>query len=103
MKRVIPVIMIVFIALDLAILLGIPRARTFIAAPGGTPAVPASSAVPPQSRCPSIDEAITALKAAQRDLHEAHHDFCGHKQTAIGAVDRAVSELPAAESCANCR
>jgi hypothetical protein len=103
MKRVIIVIMIVFIAIDLAILLGIPRAQTFVAASGVTPAIPASSAVPLPSRCPSIDEAINALKTAQRDLHEARHDFCGHKLSAIEATDRAVSELRAAESCANCR
>jgi hypothetical protein len=95
--------MVVFIALDLVVLLGVPKARTFdalaaIAAPAVVPL-----AVPLPSRCPNIDEAINALKAAQRDLHEARHDFCGHKQAAIEATDRAVSELRAAQSCANCR
>jgi len=55
MKRVIIVIMIFFIAIDLAILLGIPRAQTFVAASGVTPAIPASSAVP----LPSVAQALT--------------------------------------------
>ena len=103
MKRVIPTAMVVFIALDLLVLLAAPKVRTFSAS-----AAIASSAVVPSahlapSRCPDIDEAINTLKAVQSDLHEANHDFCGHKQAAIEATDHAVSALRAAQSCAKCR
>ena len=102
MKRVILTAMVVFIVLDLVVLLGAPKVRTFSASAAVAASAVVPLAVPLPSRCPDIDEAIDTLKAAQSDLHGANHDFCGHTQAAIEATDHAVSELRAAQSCAKC-
>jgi hypothetical protein len=47
---------------------------------------------------PEIMRAIRKLRGAKRDLQNAAHDFGGHKQKAIMAIDAALAELHSALS-----
>jgi hypothetical protein len=44
-------------------------------------------------RHPNIRRAINALRAARNDLEHADHDFGGHRQEAMEAIDRAIEQL----------
>jgi hypothetical protein len=61
------------------------------------------NASPMMNRCPNIHHAIDAIKAAQRELAGAKHDFCGKKHDAQEALDNAISKLRDAENCADCK
>ncbi len=100
MKRTIITLNIVFAALVLAIQLT-PRMQsvntsTAIAAPA-----PMAPAVAPN--CPNIHGAIDSLKSAEQEMHDAAHDFCGHKAAAERTVHDAIEQLRQAENCAKCR
>ncbi|HWB60574.1 MAG TPA: hypothetical protein VG733_13860 [Chthoniobacteraceae bacterium] len=47
----------------------------------------------PAYRHPEIHEAIRALEAARVHLKEAKHDFGGHREAALAAVDEALKQL----------
>jgi hypothetical protein len=42
---------------------------------------------------PRIHHALEALRDARKELNEAPHDFHGHKQEAIDAIDHAIEHL----------
>jgi hypothetical protein len=42
---------------------------------------------------PRIHHALEALRDARHELNEAPHDFHGHKQEALDAIDRAIEHL----------
>ena len=90
-------------ALGFAILFGAPKAQTFNSSAAIAAPAPAPMAVPVPARCPNIHEAIRALESAERDMHEARHNFCGHKREAMEATHRAIEQLRAAEGCDSCR
>src|ERR1019366_487286 len=94
---------VVLAALVLAILLGTPKAQSFNSSAAIAAPAPVPMAVPMPERCPNIHEAVRTLEAAERDLREARHDFCGHKREAMEATHRAIEQLRAAESCDKCR
>jgi len=48
---------------------------------------------------PRIYNAINALGAAEGDLQDAAHDYCGHRVAALGAVRTALTQLRAAVAC----
>jgi hypothetical protein len=48
---------------------------------------------------PHIFNAINALGAAEGDLQDAAHDYCGHRVAALGAVKNALTQLKAAVAC----
>jgi hypothetical protein len=103
MKRTFVTLTVVNAALVLAILFGAPKAQnlntsTAIAAP-----VPAAMAVPVPNHCPNIHGAADALRSAEQELHDAGHDFCGHKVSAMEAVHHALEQLRMAENCDRCR
>ena len=50
-------------------------------------------------RHPNIDKAIGALGAAEGDLQNAAHDYCGHRVAALGAVQTALAQLRLAIEC----
>jgi hypothetical protein len=50
-------------------------------------------------RHPNIYRAINALGAAEGDLQNAAHDYCGHRVEALGAVQNALSQLKLAIQC----
>lgn len=52
-----------------------------------------------RERHPKIREAIRALENAKNDLQHAAHDFKGHREEALEAVNRALNQLGAALSC----
>jgi hypothetical protein len=48
---------------------------------------------------PFIYNAINALGAAEGDLQNAAHDYCGHRAAALQAVQHALAALKAAVAC----
>jgi hypothetical protein len=48
---------------------------------------------------PRIYAAINALGAAEDDLQNAAHDYCGNRVAALGAVQNALAQLKAAVRC----
>jgi hypothetical protein len=48
---------------------------------------------------PRIYNAINALGAAEGDLQNAAHDYCGHRAAALRAVQNALNQLKAAVAC----
>ena len=48
---------------------------------------------------PRIYTAINALGAAEGDLQNAAHDYCGHRVAALGAVQNALAQLKLAIQC----
>jgi hypothetical protein len=53
-----------------------------------------------QPRHPHIRAAVGALEAAQQELREAAHDFCGHRKDALRDTDAALKQLRFAMECA---
>lgn len=52
-----------------------------------------------QGRHPHIRAAVGALQAAQQELREAAHDFCGHRAQALKDTDAALRQLRVALEC----
>jgi hypothetical protein len=52
-----------------------------------------------QPRHPHIHAAVGALEAAQQELREAAHDFCGHRAQALKDTDAALRQLRQAVQC----
>jgi F0F1-type ATP synthase membrane subunit b/b' len=52
-----------------------------------------------RERHPKIWEAVHALERARDDLQHAAHDFHGHREEALEAVNRALGQLHAALEC----
>jgi len=50
-------------------------------------------------RHPLIRKAIAALHLAANDLEDASHDFCGHREQALDAVNVAIDQLGLAIAC----
>jgi hypothetical protein len=50
-------------------------------------------------RHPEIRKAIAALEVAASALEDASHDFCGHREDALTAVNFAIDQLQAAIAC----
>jgi hypothetical protein len=42
---------------------------------------------------PAIHHALKSLRAAHHELKEARHDFGGHREQALHAVDEAIKQL----------
>ncbi len=100
MKRTIITLNIAFAALVLAIQLT-PRVQSYNSATAIAAPAPLAPAVAPH--CPNIHGAIDSLRSAKQELHDAGHNFCGHKDQAEHAVQDAIDRLHEAENCANCR
>jgi hypothetical protein len=52
-----------------------------------------------QPRHPHIRSAVGALEAAQQELKEAAHDYCGHRAQALKDTDAALRQLRQAMEC----
>lgn len=52
-----------------------------------------------RERHPKIRAAINALEHARNDLQNAAHDYHGHREAALDATDRALTQLRAALAC----
>jgi len=50
-------------------------------------------------RHPNINRAISALGAAEGDLQNAAHDYCGHRVKALEATRAALNQLKLAVEC----
>ena len=53
--------------------------------------------------CPNITAALPILTKVQGDLQKAAHDFGGHRQDALNAVNAALSELGKCQQAAQCK
>lgn len=62
-----------------------------LAAPKSQPATPAAAAAPEMH--PEIRDALGALERAKAHLHDARHDFGGHRVDAIAAINAAERQL----------
>lgn len=67
--------------------------RTSMAAPKPQPAAPAAAPAPAPAMHPEIRDALAALDRAKAHLHDARHDFGGHRVDAIAAIDAAERQL----------
>ena len=63
----------------------------------GSEAAPEAASRP--ERHPEIRKAIAALEVAAAALEDGSHDFCGHREDALTAVNFAIDELQAAIAC----
>ncbi len=57
---------------------------------------PAPVVVVHRDHHPEIHAAMRKLRGAKSDLEKAAHDYAGHRERAIAAIDRALEELRAA-------
>ncbi|MGB9403140.1 MAG: hypothetical protein WCA98_06360 [Candidatus Acidiferrales bacterium] len=88
-------ILSLFAALALMLALTFPAAAP--AAPPAGRALPASGQPAAAQRHPEIHEAIESLRHARAHIHDAAHDFDGHKEEALRAVDEAIHQLQICE------
>jgi hypothetical protein len=63
-----------------------------VAVPAAPPA-PAAAAAAAAEKHHHIHEAIDALRAARADLMAASHDFGGHREEAVRAIDASIHQL----------
>jgi Skp family chaperone for outer membrane proteins len=63
--------------------------------PAAAPAAPnpANAAAPAPNPHPQIQAAIYSLQQARLHLLEASHDFGGHREDAVKAIDKALHQL----------
>jgi len=103
MKRTLLTVVVVVGAFVLGMMVRSPKATMLnssaaIAAPAAAPAM-----VPIPPRCPRIHDALENLRHAEEEMHNAGHDFCGHKVEAMRTVHAAIEQLRMAEDCDRCR
>ncbi len=97
MKKLTSLIATIAIMLALALVATRPAASkttgpvpAVTAAPAATPAaLPA----PDPQRHPEIRQALAALRSARAHIHDAAHDYNGHREEALRAVDNAIHQL----------
>ena len=65
---------------------------TLVNSKSGPAAAPTAQAAEPEHH-PAIHRALKELREAKRELKEAAHDFGGHREDAIKAVDGAIEQL----------
>lgn len=102
MKRTILTLIVAVIAFVLGMLFGTPKVHTFNSSAAIAAPAPAPAAVPVPPHCPKVHQAIQNLGEAHAELNEPRHDFCGHKNDAMLAIDAAIKQLKLAEGCAKC-
>jgi hypothetical protein len=56
-------------------------------------AEPAATPAPDPQRHPEIRQALAALRTARAHIHDAAHDYNGHREEALRAVDSAIHQL----------
>jgi hypothetical protein len=92
--RILTVLALVAVALALTFAISIPAAAPAAAAPHvAAPAALALTATPSPEPHPEIHEAINSLRHAREHLQHAAHDFGGHREEAIRAIDAAIHQL----------
>ena len=57
----------------------------------GPMTAPVAQAAEPER--PAIHRALTELRDARKELKEARHDFGGHREDAVRAIDAAIEQL----------
>jgi len=87
--QIICAVVLVALVLALAFPVAVPAAPP---APHAKPA-PAGPAAAAAERHHHIHDAIDSLRAARSDLMEASHDFGGHREEAIRAIDASIHQL----------
>jgi hypothetical protein len=94
-KNTLGLVATLVVVLAVAVMVVTPASSKAAATPALTAAAapaasPAPAPVPPH---PEIQRAIDALQAARTHIHDAAHDFGGHREDALHAVDAALAQL----------
>ncbi len=90
MKKMTTWIGVSMLILGLALIMVTP---TSTRATANTPVTAAAAAPTPAPDHPEIRRALDALQAARVHIHEARHDFNGHKAEALIKIDEAINQL----------
>lgn len=69
-----------------------PHSTAAKAIPAASASPAATEALPPEPH-PHIRAALHELRETQAELKKAAHDFGGHREEALEAVDRAIHQL----------
>jgi hypothetical protein len=89
MKKMMTWVGVTALVLGLALILVTPAStRT----PANTPTAAAAAPAPVPDH-PEIRKALDALKAARVHIHEARHDYNGHREEALIKIDEAIRQL----------
>ena len=94
-KNMLGLVATLVVIFAVAVMVVTPATSKAAATPAPTPAAtaaasPAPAPVPPH---PEIQRAIDALEAARANIHDAAHDFGGHREDALRSVDEALRQL----------
>ncbi len=92
MKKLTAIVGSICLVLALA-LITVAHAAPKSPAPAASAAPPAAEPAPAPQEHPEIRAALDALKNARVHLHDAKHDFGGHRVEALRAVDEAIRQL----------
>jgi hypothetical protein len=65
---------------------------TLMNSKSGPMTAPVAQAAEPEHH-PAIHRALRELRDARKELKEAKHDFDGHREDALRAVDKAIEQL----------
>lgn len=89
MKKMMTWVGVTVLVLGLALILVTPAStRT----PANTPTAAAAAPAPVPDH-PEIRKALDALKSARVHIHEARHDYNGHREEALIKIDEAIRQL----------
>lgn len=91
--RILIVLALVAVVLALSFAVSVPTAPAASAASVVAPATTTPTATPAPEPHPEIREAMASLRHAKEHLQHAAHDFGGHREEAIRAIDAAQHQL----------
>jgi hypothetical protein len=84
-------VMGLMIAMALTVVHASPKPAS--AAPAAAAAAATAEPAPVPQDHPEIRAALDALKNARVHLHDAKHDFGGHREEALRSIDSAIRQL----------
>ncbi|HUK31572.1 MAG TPA: hypothetical protein VLV89_10695 [Candidatus Acidoferrum sp.] len=90
MKKMMTWVGVTMLVLGLALILVTPASTRTTA---NTPTTAAAAAPAPVPDHPEIRKALDSLKSARAHIHEARHDFNGHREEALIKIDEAIRQL----------
>lgn len=91
-KKIVILLALTSLVFAFALILAAPHKANASAIPTAS-ALPATPAAVPSGPHPQIHEAIASLRRAKEHLEHASHDFGGHREEAIRAIDESIRQL----------
>ena len=91
--RILTVLALVAVVFGLTFAVSVPAAPPAPAAHISAPATTPATATPAPEPHPEIHDAMAALRRAKEHLQHAAHDFGGHREDAIHAIEEAQHQL----------